>query len=228
MNQMGFDHETAIIGTGFSGMGVAIALDRAGLSDYVLLEKSQDIGGTWRDNQYPGACCDVPSQLYSFSFELNPDWSHRFSPAQEIHAYQQHVTDKYGLRRRIRAGFEVDNATFVDGGWELESRSGERLRVRYLISAIGALHIPYKPALPGLADFRGKIMHSAQWDKSYAIAGKNVVVVGSAASAIQIIPQVAKAAGRVTVMQRTANYFISRKDRAHKKWEKALFRRLPL
>ena len=228
MNQMGFDHETAIIGTGFSGMGVAIALDRAGLSDYVLLEKSQDIGGTWRDNQYPGACCDVPSQLYSFSFELNPDWSHRFSPAQEIHAYQQHVTDKYGLRRRIRAGFEVDNATFADGGWELESRSGERLRVRYLISAIGALHIPYKPALPGLADFRGKIMHSAQWDKSYAIAGKNVVVVGSAASAIQIIPQVAKAAGRVTVMQRTANYFISRKDRAHKKWEKALFRRLPL
>lgn len=227
MNPQVFEHEVAIIGTGFSGIGAAIALDRAGISDYVLLEKSEDIGGTWRDNQYPGACCDVPSQLYSFSFELNPDWSHRFSPAEEIHAYQQRVTDKYDLRRRIRGGFEVDSATFADGGWVLKSRKDEQVRARYLISAIGALHIPYKPSLPGLEKFRGKVMHSAEWDKSYDFAGKNIVVVGSAASAIQIVPQVARTARQVTVLQRTANYFIPRKDRTHKNFEKALFRRLP-
>lgn len=227
MNQDAFEHVAAIIGTGFSGMGAAIALDRAGISNFILLEKSDDIGGTWRDNQYPGACCDVPSHLYSFSFELNPDWSHRFSPAEEIHAYQQHVIDKYGLRGRTRGGFEVESATFSNGGWTVISRRGEQIRVRYLISAIGALHIPNKPDFPGLDRFAGKVMHSAEWDKSYDLANKNIIVVGSAASAIQIIPQLAKTARQVSVIQRTANYFVPRKDRIYSKFEKTWFRRLP-
>ena len=227
MNQEGLDRQVAIIGTGFAGMGVSIALDRAGLSDFILLEKSDDIGGTWRDNQYPGACCDVPSQLYSFSFELNPDWSHRFSPAKEIHAYQQRVMDKYGLRQRTRYGFEVRYASYFDGTWLLESTRGEQLKVQYVISAIGALHIPNKPSFAGLDRFRGKLMHSSEWDKSYDFSNKNIIVIGSAASAIQIIPQLAKVANRVTVLQRTASYFIPRKDRRLTTFEQWCFRKFP-
>jgi len=222
-----FDYQVAIIGTGFAGMGIAVALKRAGISDFILLEKSEEIGGTWRDNQYPGACCDVPSHLYSFSFELNPRWSHRFSPAREIHAYQQHVMDKYRLTQRTHNRFEVDSASYSDGGWSLVSTRGERVRVRYLISAIGALHIPNKPAFAGLERFEGKLMHSAEWDKSYDLSNKKVIIIGSAASAIQIIPQLAKVASHVSVMQRTASYFIPRKDRSISKIEKLLFRSLP-
>jgi cation diffusion facilitator CzcD-associated flavoprotein CzcO len=227
MNQTGFDHDVAIIGTGFSGMGVSVALDRVGVSDFILLEKSNDTGGTWRDNQYPGACCDVPSQLYSFSFELNPDWSRRFSPAEEIYRYEQHVMDKYHLRQRTRTGFEVASASYDQGGWTLLSTNGDQLRARYLISAIGGLHIPFKPALAGLDRFEGKVMHSAEWDKSYDFAGKKIVVVGSAASAVQIIPQLARTASHVSVMQRTPNWFVPRKDRAVSRFEKTWFRKLP-
>ncbi len=221
------DYEVAIIGAGFSGIGAAIALDRAGISNYVLLEKSVDIGGTWRDNQYPGACCDVPSQLYSFSFELNPAWSHRFSPAKEIHAYQQHVVAKYGLRERIRGGFEVRTATYSQAGWTLTSTQGEMLRARYVISAIGALHIPRIPAIPGLQRFKGKVMHSAQWDHSFDVANKKIAVIGAAASAIQIIPRLARTAARVCVFQRSPSYFIPRKDRIITRFEQACFRLLP-
>ena len=219
--------EIAIIGTGFSGMGIAIALQKAGIKNFLLLEKSKDIGGTWRDNQYPGACCDVPSQLYSYSYALNPDWSRRFSPAKEIHDYQQGVMDRFGLREKTRSGFEVSAAEWDGKNWMLKSSSGEQLMARFVISAIGALHIPHKPDFDGLEQFSGKVMHSAEWDHDYDWTGKNVVVVGSAASAIQIIPQLAEAANRVTVMQRSANYFVPRKDRAIGGFERALFHKLP-
>ena len=227
MNHETTQTEVAIIGTGFSGMGAAIALDRAGISDFILLEKGAETGGTWRDNQYPGACCDVPSQLYSYSFELNPDWSRRFSPAREIFDYEQHVMDKYGLRDRTRCGFEVTAAVWEDEGWTLSSRKGETVRARYVISAIGALHIPFKPKLPGLEHFSGKVMHSAEWDHDYDYAGKKMVIVGSAASAIQIIPQVAQTAAHVSIMQRTPNWFISRKDRKVSDFEHWIFRKAP-
>lgn len=227
MNQTTTQREVAIIGTGFSGMGAAIALDLAGISDFILLEKADEIGGTWRDNQYPGACCDVPSQLYSYSFELNPDWSRRFSPAREIFDYEQHIMDKYGLRERTRCGFEVVSADYGEDGWTLTSRQGDMVRARYVISAIGALHIPFKPNLPGLDDFQGKVMHSAEWDHGYDYAGKNVVIVGSAASAIQIIPQLAQTAAHVSIMQRTPNWFISRKDRKVTSFEHWIFRKVP-
>ena len=136
--------------------------------------------------------------------------------------------DKYHLRARVRHGFEVDTATFSDGGWTLVSTRNERLRVRYLVSAVGALHIPHKPAFKGLDRFKGKLMHSAEWDRNYDYSGKKIIVVGSAASAIQIIPQLAKSAGHVSVIQRTANYFAPRKDRKISQLEKTIFRRIPL
>jgi len=227
MNRVDFDHEVAIVGAGFSGFAAAIALDRAGLSDFVILEAAGEIGGTWRDNQYPGACCDVPSHLYSFSFELNPNWGHRFSPAAEIHAYQRHVREQYGLGDRIRYRFEAVSADYSAGGWLVLSSRGEQLRVRYLLTAIGALRIPNKPEFPGLDVFRGKVMHSAEWDHGYDPQGKRMIVIGSAASAVQIIPQLAAVATRMTVMQRTANYLIARRDRKISDFEKRMFRKLP-
>jgi cation diffusion facilitator CzcD-associated flavoprotein CzcO len=227
MSRGDFDHEVAIIGAGFSGMGAAIALDRAGLSDFVILEAVGEIGGTWRDNQYPGACCDVPSHLYSFSYELNPNWSHRFSPAPEIHAYQRYVRDQYGLADRIRYHFDAVSADYSTGGWIVRSSGGERIRVRYLVTAVGALRIPHKPSFPGVENFTGKIMHSAEWDHEYDPQGKKIVIIGSAASAVQIIPQLARVAKRLTVMQRTANYLIARRDRKISGIEKRIFRRAP-
>jgi cation diffusion facilitator CzcD-associated flavoprotein CzcO len=222
-----FDHEVAIIGTGFSGLGAAIALDRAGISRFVLLEKAADIGGTWRDNRYPGACCDVPSHLYSFSFELNPDWSRRYSPADEIWTYLQRLRSTYRLDSRIRHGFEVVSAEYSDGGWNLLSRGNERLRVRYLLSAVGALHLPHKPQFKDIDKFRGQVMHSAEWDQDLDPSGKEIIVVGSAASAVQIIPELAKTAARLTVMQRTANYLVARRDRSVSRFEQSLFHALP-
>jgi cation diffusion facilitator CzcD-associated flavoprotein CzcO len=227
MNQENNFREVAIIGTGFSGMAAAIALDRAGISDFVLLEKGAETGGTWRDNQYPGACCDVPSQLYSYSFELNPGWTRRFSPAREIFDYEQHVMDRYKLRGRTRCNFEVVSAVHGADVWTLTSKKGDTVKARYLISAIGALHIPHKPHFDGLDDFQGKVMHSAEWDHDYDYSGRNVVVVGSAASAIQIIPQVAKTARHVSIMQRTPNWFFPRKDRKVSALEHWLFRNIP-
>jgi cation diffusion facilitator CzcD-associated flavoprotein CzcO len=225
--RVAIDHEVAIIGTGFSGMAAAIALDRAGISDFVLLEKGRDIGGTWRDNQYPGACCDVPSHLYSFSFALNPGWSRRYSPAAEIHAYQRDLVHDFDLCDRIRGGFEAASARLVDGVWTVRSTAAETVRCRYLVSAIGALHIPNKPRFDGLDRYRGKVMHSAEWDHEFDWSGKRAVVVGSAASAVQIVPQLAETAARVTVMQRSANWFMPRRDRAITRFEHRLFRSLP-
>lgn len=228
MSRTGFDHEVAIVGAGFSGMGAAIALDRAGLTDWLMLEAAGEIGGTWRDNRYLGACCDVPSHLYSFSFDLNPDWSHRFSPASEIHAYQQRVRDKYRLGDRIRYRFEAVSADYSAGGWVVRSSEGEELRVRYLVTAVGALRIPHKPEFAGLDRFRGKVMHSAEWDHDFDPRGKRVIVIGSAASAVQIIPQLTRVVERLTVMQRTANYLIARRDRKISGFEQRMFRTLPL
>ena len=209
-------------------MAAAISLDRAGIGDFVLLEKARDIGGTCRDNQYPGACCDVPSHLYSFSYAPNPGWTRRFSPAAEIHAYQRDLVHRFDLCDRIRGGFEAAQARWEDGGWTIVSSGGDRVRARFLVSAIGALHIPHKPDFEGLENFSGKVMHSAEWDPEYAVPDRNVVVVGSAASAVQIVPQLARTARRVTVMQRSANWFMPRKDRAISRFECILFRKAPL
>jgi cation diffusion facilitator CzcD-associated flavoprotein CzcO len=193
-----------IIGTGFSGLGMGIALQQRGV-EFLILEKADDIGGTWRDNTYPGAACDVPSHLYSYSFEPKPGWRHVFSYQPEIQDYLQGVTAKYGLRRYIRFKSQVERAFWDDATsrWHVFTVSGEEFVAQFLISGAGALHIPSLPAIPGVDDFAGPAFHTAQWDHSADLAGKRVAVVGTGASAIQVVPELVKVAGEVQLYQRT-------------------------
>ncbi|MGC8115719.1 flavin-containing monooxygenase [Metapseudomonas otitidis] len=218
-----------IIGAGFGGIGLAIQLLKAGIRDFQILEKGDDVGGTWRDNSYPGAACDVPSHLYSYSFEPKADWSRKFAPQAEIFAYQRHCADKYGLRPHIRFGCEVAEATFDEGGgtWQVRSTAGETFRARALVSACGQLNRPAWPKVPGLERFRGALFHSARWDHGYSLEGKRVAVIGTGASAIQFVPQIAPKVARLSLFQRSAAYVIHKPDRAYRPWELALMRRLP-
>ncbi|WP_044875295.1 NAD(P)/FAD-dependent oxidoreductase [Pseudomonas sp. LFM046] len=218
-----------IIGAGFGGLGLAIQLQKAGIQDFLILEKGSDVGGTWRDNSYPGAACDVPSHLYSFSFEPKADWSRKFAPQQEIFGYQRHCADKYGLRRHIRFGCEVAEAEFEAsiGTWTVSTRAGERFRARALVSACGQLNRPAWPRIAGLDGFKGALFHSACWDHDYSLEGKRVAVVGTGASAIQFVPQIAPKVAKLSLFQRSGAYVIPKPDRAYRPWEQALMRRLP-
>lgn len=218
-----------IIGTGFAGIGMAVALRQAGLHDFVILEKSQDVGGVWRDNSYPGAACDVPSHLYSFSFEPNPNWSRIFAPQAEIYAYLQHCARKYALASHIRFGAEVAHAQYDEQHslWRVTLIDGTTLNAALLISATGQLSRPAFPKLPGMEAFKGRTFHSAHWDHSYALSGKRVAVVGTGASAIQFVPAIAGTVRQLTVFQRSPAHLMPRPDRAYAGWEKALFRWLP-
>src|ERR1700691_5288156 len=198
-------HKIVIVGSGFSGLGMGIALKKAGLTDFVILEKSADLGGTWRDNQYPGCACDVPSPLYSFSFELNASWSQLFAPRAEISEYLHDCSAKYGIDEHMRYGSEVESMEWDDAAelWTVRTPSGDRYVAHAVISGAGALHIPSYPKISGFGSFEGPAFHSSEWDKSCDLAGKRVAVIGTGASAIQIIPEIAKVAGQVTVFQRT-------------------------
>ncbi len=218
-----------VIGAGFAGIGMAIALQRAGVHDFVVLERSNDVGGVWRDNSYPGAACDVPSHLYSFSFEPNPDWSRAFAPQPEIHAYLRRCASKYGLMRHIRFGAEVASARYEETHdlWRVVLKDGTLLSARMLVSGTGQLSRPALPNLPGMETFKGRAFHSAHWDHEYPLAGKRVAVVGTGASAIQFVPAIADTVGKLTVFQRSPAYLMPRPDREYRPWHKALFRRLP-
>ncbi|WP_175666140.1 alpha/beta hydrolase fold domain-containing protein [Burkholderia ambifaria] len=218
-----------IIGAGFAGIGMAIALQRAGIHDFVIVERSHDVGGVWRDNRYPGAACDVPSHLYSFSFEPNPNWSRVFAPQPEIHAYLQHCARKYGLARHLRFGAEVERAQYDEARalWHVTLADGTTLSAAVLVSGTGQLSRPAMPDLPGIDTFRGRAFHSAHWDRDYPLAGKRVAVVGTGASAIQFVPAIAADVERLVVFQRSPAYVMPRPDRAYRPWEQALFRRLP-
>ncbi len=218
-----------IIGAGFAGMGLAISLQRAGIRDFLLLEKASDLGGTWRDNRYPGAACDVPSHLYSFSFEPKTDWSRKFAPQAEIFAYQQHCADKYQLRPRIRFNREVASAVFdaEAGLWQVTCTDGETFSAQALVTACGQLNRPLLPRIPGLESFAGEAFHSARWNAEYDLTGKRVAVIGTGASAIQFIPPIAAQVAQLHVFQRSAAYVLSKPDRAYRPWEIAVMRRLP-
>jgi cation diffusion facilitator CzcD-associated flavoprotein CzcO len=220
---------TVVIGTGFSGLGMAIQLKRDGQDDFVVLEKADDVGGTWRDNTYPGCACDIQSHMYSFSFEQNPDWTRSFSPQPEIWDYLRRVTDTYGLRRHIRFGTEVTGARWdVDENrWHVTTAAGDEYVARFVVSGIGGLHIPNVPALPGIEEFEGTAFHSARWDHSYDLEGKRVAVVGTGASAIQFIPRIAPAVGKLTVFQRTPPWIMPKPDHAIPAWLKRVFRAVP-
>jgi cation diffusion facilitator CzcD-associated flavoprotein CzcO len=220
----------AILGAGIGGMCMAIQLKRAGVDSFTVYEKSGRVGGTWLDNSYPGAACDVPSHLYSFSFEPNPDWSHSFSEQPEIHRYLERCAEKYGLSAHLRFGVEMVAARYDDQEkrWRLETRAGELVSADIVVSGLGQLNRPHIPELPGLASFRGKTFHSARWDHEYDLTGKRVAVIGNGASAVQFVPRIAPAAGQLTVYQRSANWLFPRQDRAYSARRRWLFSHLPL
>jgi len=218
----------AIVGTGFSGLGTAIGLARSGRRDFVVLERGHDVGGTWRDNTYPGAACDVPSRLYSFSFRPNAEWTRSYSPQPEILDYLRTCAREAGVLPHVRFGTELTGADWDSDGqcWRLSTGRGD-LTARFLVLGTGALVEPALPDIEGLAQFRGAVFHSARWDHSQDLTGRRVGVVGTGASAIQIVPQVARLASELTVFQRTPPWVMPRTDRGIGAAERWVYRRVP-
>ncbi|WP_435277876.1 flavin-containing monooxygenase [Rhodococcus yananensis] len=219
--------DTLIIGSGFAGLGAAIRLARAG-KDFLVLERGHDVGGTWRDNTYPGAACDVPSNLYSYSFALNPEWTRSFSPQPEIQAYIESVADRYDVRRRIEFGCEVKSAHWntTTHRWDVTTDHGD-ISARVVVSAVGALCEPSLPDITGIENFQGEIFHSARWNHDADLAGKRVAVIGTGASAIQIVPAIAGKVAHLDVYQRTAPWVMPRADREYTPVERFAFRHVP-
>jgi cation diffusion facilitator CzcD-associated flavoprotein CzcO len=222
-------YRVLVIGAGFAGLGMAIALKRTGVDDFVVLEQADEVGGTWRDNHYPGAACDVESHLYSYSFEPNPNWTRAFAPQREILDYLIGCADKYAVRPHIRFRTGAVRARFDEAAsaWEVKTSAGDTLRAQVVVSACGPLNRPSLPDIPGLATFGGKAFHSARWDHSFPLEGKRVGVVGTGASAIQIVPSIATRVARLTVFQRTPPWIVPKPDRAFSEAERALFHRVP-
>lgn len=231
---------TVIIGAGISGLCTAIDLiQKNKTTNFIILERSSGLGGTWRDNKYPGCCCDVWSHLYSFSFEQNPDWTREYPGQEEILEYLMGVAQKYQLYRYIRFNSAVESATWnestnkwdtkvkVESAKESEFGSTYTISSDFLVSAVGQLNLPQYPDIPGLDEFKGKKMHSARWDWSYDIRGKKVAIIGSGATAAQIIPEIAKEVGRLTIYQRTPNWIVPRDDAPIPKWRRNMYRYLP-
>ncbi len=218
--------EVVILGAGMSGIAVAVALQHAGIHSFLLLEQSAGVGGTWWDNRYPGAQCDVPSHLYSFSFDPNPDWSRAFAPGAEIQAYVERCVAKHGLQSHLRLGTRVTAARWdaASGRWQVETDQGT-LRPRVFVVSLGPLNHPRLP--PGIEAFQGEVMHTARWNPDYDFQGKRVAVIGSAASAVQAIPPLATIAARLTVFQRTPSWIVARPDRRFLRIERLLFRLRP-
>ncbi len=227
MKHTGKTPRVAILGAGLSGICMGIQLSRAGIRSFEIFEKAERVGGTWRDNTYPGVACDIPSHLYSYSFELNPDWSRLFAPGEEIQRYCERVAAKYGLHEYLRFGCEIVAADFTDGHWTLRDTSGATHHCDVLVSAMGGLHRPHVPDFPGLESFEGVHFHSARWNHSHALAGRRVAVIGSAASAIQLVPEIAPQVEQLYVFQRTPNWITPRIDQEYSEAVRARFRRHP-
>lgn len=220
--------DIAIIGTGFGGIGIAIQLQKAGFRDFILLEKQADVGGCWRDNSYPAAACDVPSHLYSFSFEPKFDWSRKFAPQAEIYQYIADCAQKYQLLPKIQFNTEVVSAQFdaQQGLWIIKTNQ-QTLLARVLISGCGQLNRPAYPKLKGIDSFKGEVFHSATWNHRYDLANKKVAVVGTGASAIQFVPAIVPKVKSLSLFQRSAPYVIPKPDRAYSGIEQRLYAKLP-
>lgn len=221
--------EVLIVGAGFGGIAATIELGRHGIDDVVLLEAGDGIGGTWMWNTYPGAACDVPSHLYSYSYEQRTDWTHLCSPQQEILDYIREIADRHGVRSRVRTGETVTACTYAEdrGVWELCSQSGGRYEAPVLILATGQLNHPRFAPIEGREDFAGISFHSARWDHGAELAGKDIAVIGTGASAVQFVPEIAKRARSVTVYQRSANWMMPRRNRPYPPSLRWAFRRVP-
>ncbi len=217
-----------VIGAGFAGLGMAIKLDKAGERDFVVVEKGADVGGTWRDNTYPGAACDVPSQLYSFSFAPNPEWTRSFSPQSEIQSYLRAVARDSGVLDRFVFDTAVESATWDDHDqvWRVRTSSGEVVADN-LITGSGGLSEPKLPDLEGIDSFAGEVFHSSRWNHDLDLTGLRVAVIGTGASSIQIVPEIAQVVSHLDVYQRTAPWVIPRNDRTYSHWERRALRHLP-
>lgn len=227
------DYETAIVGTGFGGLAMAIKLREDGQNRFVIIERGSSVGGTWRDNRYPGAACDVPSHLYSFSFAPKSDWSRVYPTQPELHAYLRQVADEHDLLRYIQFNSTLTGARYDEARqlWQIsviEAGSSRSFTARALVLANGGLAEPKLPDVPGVENFRGMHFHSSQWNHGYELAGKRVAVIGSGASAIQFVPEIAAKVARLDVYQRTPNWIIPRPDRPYSERLKGLFAKLPL
>ena len=223
------DHvRVLVVGAGFAGLGASIKLDEAGFTDFLVLEKGPDVGGTWRDNTYPGAACDVPSQLYSFSFAPNPSWSRSFSPQPEIQAYLRNVAAESGCLDRFRFGVRVEDASWDDDRqrWLVSTTAGA-LTADTVITASGGLSEPKLPDIEGIEGYAGELFHSARWNHDYDLTDKRVAVIGTGASAIQIVPEIAERTAHLDVYQRTAPWVLPRRDRAYSLPERLALRHLP-
>ncbi len=215
-----------IIGAGMSGILSAIKLEEAGL-DFAIYEKAERLGGTWRENEYAGLTCDVPSHFYSYSFAYNPEWSHRFSPGPEIQAYFEDVAKRYGVTGRIQFGQEITHCAFEDGRWRIETADGTRDEGDFVIAATGVLHHPSYPDIEGLSSFEGDMFHSARWNHDVELAGKRVGVIGTGSTAIQIVGALIDEVAELTLFQRTAQWIMPQENPAYSEEEKEEFRKHP-
>ena len=223
------EHDIVIVGSGFSGLGMAIRLKEAGVDDFVVLERADEVGGTWQANTYPGCACDVPSHLYSFSFAPNPEWTQTYSPQPEIWDYLRRCADTYALRPHIRLNTPVESVTWLDEErrWEIETPAAT-LRARVVVAGMGPLTEPRIPDLPGLETFAGATFHSARWNHDFDLRGKRVASIGTGASAIQYVPEIQRQVEKLHVFQRTPPWVMPHSSRPISDWERRLFRALPV
>jgi cation diffusion facilitator CzcD-associated flavoprotein CzcO len=222
--------DVLIVGAGFAGICMGIKLLEARMKSFLIIEKSPDIGGTWWENRYPGCACDIPSHLYSFSFAPSTEWTRMYPGQQELHDYLKRCAEKYGLAPYLRLNTRFCEAVWdeASGVWNISTADGMHIRARVLVSGMGALHVPNIPALKGAERFRGPSFHSATWDHSVDLSGKNVAVIGTGASAIQFVPQIAPRVARLSLFQRTPPWIVPRRDFAFSEKSKRRFRSIPL
>ena len=223
------DLDVAVIGAGFGGLGAGESLMRSGIDSFAIFEMADSVGGTWRDNTYPGCACDIPSHLYSLSFSLNPEWTRSYPAQPEIETYLEETATKLKLRSHLRFGREVAELRWIDddGCWLLSFTDGTTLTAGSVIGATGPLRRPSMPGIDGIDSFAGEIFHSARWRHDIDLTGKRVGVIGTGASAIQFVPEIAEAAGSVVVFQRTPPWILPRDDRPSPEWRRRLYRRVP-
>lgn len=222
------DPRICIIGAGMSGMLMAIKLQKRGIDNFVIYEKSHKVGGTWRENRYPGVACDVASFSYCYEFEPNPDWSRRFSPGPEIQRYFERTADKYGLTKRIRFSTTVTKAQYIDQQWHVETDQGEKEIFDVVVAASGPLRTRKYPDIQGLNDFAGHMFHTADWDDDLSLSGKKVGVIGTGSSAVQMIHPLSEAAAQVNVFQRTAQWVMPTPNPFYSDFARYLKRKIPL
>ncbi|MEU5992486.1 NAD(P)/FAD-dependent oxidoreductase [Spirillospora sp. NPDC047418] len=222
------DHEVVVVGAGFSGLCLGIRLRQRGVRDFVILDAADGVGGVWRHNTYPGVAVDIPSTTYCYSFEPNPSWTRAFAPGAEVRAYAEHCADKYRLRPHLRLGTKVERAVFDEDAdaWRVRTGRGE-ITARFLVAAVGPLDQPKNPDIPGIETFAGTIVHTARWDHGHELRGERVAVIGTGASGLQVIPEIASVADRLDVYQRTPIWVFPKVDFTVPRGVRALFRAVP-